>query len=94
MIYTVIGFVLLIPFGIATDIGAKAHNPNIAPERKPGILYDPAAWAIFNLVWFLLLAASLGFLIAGAGWWTLLLFPGGLVVFGGLHGVLAHYSSH
>jgi hypothetical protein len=93
MIYTVIGLLLLIPFGIATDIGAKVHNPNIPPHRKPGIVDNPSVWAIFNLVWFLLLAGSIGFLIAGAGWWTLLLFPAGLVVLGGLHGVIVHYLS-
>jgi hypothetical protein len=54
--------------------------------------FDLRLMMIFNAIWVLLLICTLGFLIAGAGWWTLLLFPGGMVAVGAVKGALAGWA--
>lgn len=85
---TLLGMLLLVPFTITTQVGALVRNENIPPHRKPRIAFSPTGIAILNVVWVLLLVATTGLLIAGSGWWTLLLFPGGMVAVGVVIGVL------
>jgi len=85
---TIVGLILLVPCTLVCQVGARSADESIAPHRRPRIAFDPKARAIFNLVWLLLLIGTLGFLIAGSGWWTLLMFPGGMAVVGIVRGIL------
>ncbi len=80
MIHTAIGLLLLIPIAVLTGIGSRARNPNIPSHRKPGLAFMPNGLIILDTVWLVFAVASFGFLIAGSGWWSVILFFGGLCV--------------
>jgi hypothetical protein len=88
MTYVIPGLVLLFLFAFMGQIAARIHNDSIPPHRKPPIAFSrPGMW-IFNLVWLVVLTSTIWLLALGSGWWTLAFFPGGLLIFGILVGIL------
>ncbi len=74
---TIIGLLLTLPLVFVNEIATKTRHPDA--YRRPPIAFSPAGMLTLNIVWFGLLIAVFVFLIRGSGWWTLLLFPCGLI---------------